>query len=367
MADLYRWVRRALFSLDPETAHRITLGTMGLLGKIHPPNQYLADAWRGALPTHPVEAMGLCFPNPVGLAAGLDKNATAVDGLAGLGFGFLELGTVTPLPQGGNARPRMFRLTGAQAVINRMGFNSAGLNTFLLNLGRHKQQVIIGINIGRNATTPNELAYRDYLTGLRAIYTVADYITVNISSPNTATLRELQERHALNQLLACLKDEQARLADQHGRYTPIAVKIAPDLSTQEIKEIADALLHYQVDGVVATNTTTTRPLDERLYPEVFESGGLSGAPLATLSQRVIAELKRHVGADLPIIGVGGITDVASARATLAAGATLIQLYTGLIYRGPGLLREILNAHGSWSTPEPGIHSPPLKQGDRIEL
>ena len=343
MLDWYSPLRRILFNLDPETAHRIALVAIGTLGRLVPLNQHMTGARRGTLPSHPVEAMGLHFLNPLGLAAGLDKNAVAVDGLETLGFGFLELCTVTPLPQYGNPRPRMFRLTGAQALINRMGFNSAGLNQFLANLARHSPQVRIGINIGKNATTPNEQAQRDYITGLRAVYAVADYVTVNISSPNTPGLRDLQERQALKQLLFSLKDEQAKLADRHGRYTPIAIKIAPDLDEEAIAQIADALLVQGVDGVVATNTTTTRPLNPIRYPLSSEAGGLSGAPLAVLSQQVVAKLKSYTGNDLSIIGVGGITDAASAQAMLLAGASLIQVYTGLIYQGPRLIREILEA------------------------
>ena len=343
MAGLYSLARPLLFQLDPETAHRLTLAAIGLLGRIHPINQYVADVCRGSLPAIPVEAMGLSFPNPVGLAAGLDKHAQAVDGLATLGFGFLELGTVTPLPQTGNPLPRMFRLTRAQALINRMGFNSEGLNQFLFRLGQHQQQAIIGINLGRNATTENEDAWRDYLTGLRAVYRIADYVTINISSPNTEGLRDLQEHNTLDQLLQQLKDEQRRLADLHSKYTPIAVKISPDLDTDAIGRIAEVLTRRGIDGIVATNTTTTRPLDSNSYPQASQTGGLSGAPLATLSHHVISELRQHTPSNFPIIGVGGIVDAASAQAVLSAGATLIQLYSGLIYRGPALIREILRA------------------------
>jgi len=343
MAGLYTLVRPLLFQLEPETAHRLTLGAIGLLGRIHPVNQYLADAWRGSLPALPVEAMGLYFPNPVGLAAGLDKHAQAVDGLAALGFGFVELGTVTPLPQTGNPRPRMFRLAGAQALINRMGFNSEGLNHFLHRLGQHRQQAVIGINLGRNATTDNDDAWQDYLTGLRAVYSIADYVTINISSPNTEGLRDLQEREALDKLLQRLKDEQARLADLHSRYTPIAVKISPDLDTDEVRRIAKVLVDRGIDGIVATNTTTSRPLDPKAYPKAGEIGGLSGAPLAALSHRLITELRQHTPSSFPIIGVGGIMDAASAQAAFSAGATLIQIYSGLIYRGPALVRDILKA------------------------
>ncbi|MAF06763.1 MAG: dihydroorotate dehydrogenase (quinone) [Acidiferrobacteraceae bacterium] len=343
MAGLYSLLRPLLFQLEPETAHRLTLGAIGLLGRIHPINQYLADAWRGSLPAIPVEAMGLCFPNPVGLAAGLDKHAQAVDGLASLGFGFLELGTVTPLPQTGNPRPRMFRLAGAQALINRMGFNSEGLNHFLHRLGQQRQQAVIGINLGRNATTDNDDAWRDYLTGLRAVYRIADYVTINISSPNTKGLRDLQERETLDGLLQRLKDEQAQLADLHGKYTPIAVKISPDLDTDAIGPMAEVLVGRGIDGIVASNTTTSRPLDLKMYPKAAETGGLSGAPLATLSHRLITELRQHTPSGFPLIGVGGIMDAASAQAAFSAGATLIQVYSGLIYRGPGLLRDILKA------------------------
>lgn len=341
MAGMYSLARPLLFRLSPETAHDLILKTIGLIGRIHPLNQYLADTCRGPLPSIPVEAMGLSFPNPVGLAAGLDKDAKAVDGLAALGFGFLELGTVTPLPQSGNPRPRMFRLASAQALVNRMGFNSGGLNLFLARLGQQHQQTIIGINLGRNATTSNNDAWRDYLTGLRAVYRVADYVTINISSPNTEGLRDLQERDALDSLIQYLKDEQTRLADLHQKYTPIAVKISPDLDTESIARVAEVLIRRGVDGIVATNTTISRPLNTEAHPHALQAGGLSGAPLATLSHRVITELRQHTPSEFPVIGVGGIMDAASAQAAFSAGATLIQLYSGLIYRGPALVPEIL--------------------------
>ena len=343
MAGLYSLFRPLLFRLNPETAHDIVVQTIGLMGQIHPLNQYLVDTCRGPLPSIPVEAMGLSFPNPVGLAAGLDKDAKAVDGLAALGFGFLELGTVTPLPQSGNPRPRMYRMTSAQALVNRMGFNSGGLNFFLARLGQQQQQAIIGINLGRNAATSNEEAWRDYLTGLRAVYRVADYVTINISSPNTKGLRDLQERDTLDGLIARLKSEQAQLADLHQKYTPIAVKISPDLDDESIARVAEVLTLRGIDGIVATNTTVSRPLDTEVHPHVSQTGGLSGAPLANLSHRVITELRQHTPSEFPVIGVGGIMDAASAQAAFSAGATLIQLYSGLIYRGPALVREILGA------------------------
>lgn len=343
MAGMYSVFRPLLFRLNPETAHDIVVQSIGLMGRIHPLNQYLVDTCRGPLPSIPVEAMGLSFPNPVGLAAGLDKDAKAVDGLAALGFGFLELGTVTPLPQSGNPRPRMFRLPSAQALVNRMGFNSGGLNLFLERLGQQHQQAIIGINLGRNAVTSNEDAWRDYLTGLRAVYRVADYVTINISSPNTKGLRDLQERDTLDGLIARLKAEQSQLADLHQKYTPIAVKISPDLDTESIARIAEVLTLRGIDGIVATNTTISRPLDAEAHPQASQAGGLSGAPLATLSHRVITELRQHTPPEFPVIGVGGIMDAASAQAAFSAGATLVQLYSGLIYRGPALVKEILGA------------------------
>ncbi len=343
MAGMYSLVRPLLFRLNPETAHDIVVKTIALIGRINPLNQYLVDAWRGPRRSNPVDAMGLSFPNPVGLAAGLDKDAKAVDGLAALGFGFLELGTVTPLPQSGNPRPRMFRLTSAQALINRMGFNSEGLNLFLARLGQQHQQTIIGINLGRNAATSNEDAWRDYLTGLRAVYRVADYVTINISSPNTKGLRDLQERDTLDGLIARLKAEQTQLADLHQKYTPIAVKISPDLDDESIARVAEVLTLRGIDGIVATNTTVSRPLNTEVHPHVSQTGGLSGAPLATLSHRVITELRQHTPSEFPVIGVGGIMDAASAQAAFSAGATLVQLYSGLIYRGPALVSEILGA------------------------
>jgi len=343
MAGMYSVFRPLLFRLNPETAHDIVVQTIGLMGRIHPLNQYLVDTCRGPLPSIPVEAMGLSFPNPVGLAAGLDKDAKAVDGLAALGFGFIELGTVTPLPQSGNPRPRMFRMTSAQALVNRMGFNSGGLNLFLARLGQQQQQAIIGINLGRNAATSNEDAWRDYLTGLRAVYRVADYVTINISSPNTKGLRDLQERDTLDGLIARLKAEQSQLAELHQKYTPIVVKISPDLDIESVARVAEVLTLRGIDGIVATNTTISRPLDAKAHPQASQAGGLSGAPLTALSHRIISELRQHTPSDFPVIGVGGIMDAASAQAAFSAGATLVQLYSGLIYRGPALVREILGA------------------------
>ena len=338
---LYRLIRPLLFRLNPEIAHHVVISGIRLAGKIHPLNQYLADAQRGRLPSHPTELMGLYFPNPVGVAAGLDKNGEAIDGLAMLGFGFLELGTVTPLAQAGNPKPRMFRLTEDGALINRMGFNGKGLSYLLNQLSQAKQHVPVGINLGRNATTSNENAWRDYVTCLRAVYGVADYVTINISSPNTTGLRDLQDGESLNLLLGRLKEEQTRLADQHQKYTPLVVKIAPDLDDEQLIHFTKTWSAHNLDGIIATNTTTTRPESLRNASNRSEHGGLSGEPLASRSREVVKKLRQQLAPDVPIIGVGGIHDAESANAMLAAGANLIQIYTGLIYKGPGLLREIL--------------------------
>jgi len=338
---LYRLIRPLLFRLNPEIAHHVVISGIRLAGKIHPLNQYLADAQRGQLPSHPTELMGLYFPNPVGVAAGLDKNGEAIDGLAMLGFGFLELGTVTPLAQAGNPKPRMFRLTEDGALINRMGFNGKGLSYLLNQLSQAKQHVPVGINLGRNATTSNENAWRDYVTCLRAVYGVADYVTINISSPNTTGLRDLQDGESLNLLLGRLKEEQTRLADQHQKYTPLVVKIAPDLDDEQLTHFTKTWSAHNLDGIIATNTTTTRPESLRNASNRSEHGGLSGEPLASRSREVVKKLRQQLAPDVPIIGVGGIHDAESANAMLAAGANLIQIYTGLIYKGPGLLREIL--------------------------
>ena len=339
--DSYRLLRPLLFQLPPETSHQLTLKALSLAGRIHPLDQFLADAVRGRLPQHPTTVMGIPFPNPVGVAAGLDKHASAVDGLSALGFGFVELGTVTPLAQPGNPRPRLFRLSTINGVINRNGFNSVGLNQFLSNLARSRHTVRVGINIGKNAATPLEHAEHDYLTALRAVYSVADYIAVNISSPNTPGLRDLQGGDSLENLLAKLKDEQSRLSDNHGYYTPLAVKISPDIDQMDIDRIAESLARYELDAVIATNTTTSRPGVSAQAAQSIEQGGLSGEPLNEMSNRVIARLASALGSALPIIGVGGIMNATDAWEKFTAGASLIQLYTGLIYRGPRLLGDIL--------------------------
>jgi dihydroorotate dehydrogenase len=330
---LYALARPFLFALDPETAHRLTLR--------------LADAgWARfaarPVPAMPVRVMGLEFPNPVGLAAGLDKNAEHVDALAALGFGFVEVGTVTPRPQPGNPRPRLFRLPEASALINRMGFNSAGLDAFLANVSRARWRGVLGINIGRNFDTPNERAADDYAACLERVYAHAGYVAVNVSSPNTAGLRALQEKEELEALLARLAELRERLADRHGRRVPLALKVAPDLDAGQIGEIAGAVRRHRLDAVIATNTSVSREGVERL-PHAAEPGGLSGAPIRARATRALAAFAAELKGEVPLIGVGGILSGADAVEKLAAGAALVQLYTGLVYRGPELIAECVTA------------------------
>ncbi|MEK0427896.1 MAG: dihydroorotate dehydrogenase [Pseudomonadota bacterium] len=337
---LYALARPLLFALDPETAHNLTLPLLRYaanLGIAATVNRSVADVRH---------VMGLSFPNAVGLAAGLDKDGDYIDGLSALGFGFIEVGTVTPRPQPGNPRPRMFRLPQANALINRMGFNNGGVDAFVRNVqsSRFYQEKlgVLGLNIGKNADTPMERATDDYLICLDKVYPYASYVTVNISSPNTKNLRQLQQASELDELLTKLKEAQSRLADKHGRYVPIVLKIAPDLDIEQIRTIADALLLHHLDGVIATNTTITRDAVQGLA-HANEMGGLSGAPVRELSNRVIRALHQQLGKDIPIIGVGGIFSADDAQAKLDAGASLIQLYTGLIYRGPALVGECAEA------------------------
>ncbi len=340
---LYSLARPLLFSLDPESAHNLTLpalrsaARLGLTQLLPKPK---AD---------PRQVMGITFSNPVGLAAGLDKDGAYIDGLAALGFGFIEVGTVTPRAQPGNPKPRMFRLPQANALINRMGFNNGGVDAFVRNVQDSRfyqdKQGVLGLNIGKNADTPIARATDDYLLCLEKVYPYAAYVTVNISSPNTKNLRQLQQASELDDLLSKLKTSQAALADKHGRYVPIALKIAPDLDGEQVKAIADALLRHRIDGVIATNTTITRDAVQGL-PHADEAGGLSGAPVLALSNRVIAALRAELRGEIPIIGVGGIFGGADAQAKIDAGASLVQLYTGLIYRGPALVRECAQAMAS---------------------
>jgi dihydroorotate dehydrogenase len=334
---MYSLVRPLLFALEPETAHHFTLESFSVLARLG-----LAPSTRPAPAACAREVMGIRFPNPVGLAAGLDKNGDYVDALARLGFGFIEVGTVTPRPQPGNPRPRMFRLPAARALINRLGFNNDGVERLVENVKRARYRGVLGINIGKNADTPLERAAGDYVACLRAVYPVASYVTVNISSPNTRDLRELQQGSELERLLATMKAEQRRLADDHGRQVPLAVKIAPDLDAGQIAAIAGSLRRHRVDAVIATNTTTARDgVAGMTYAE--EGGGLSGAPVTQRATRVVRELTRALQGAIPVIGAGGVMSEADARDKVAAGASLVQLYTGLIYRGPALVQECVSA------------------------
>jgi len=334
---LYSLFRPLLFALDPEAAHDTTFRGLDLAAKFG-----LAKVVLPLPPASPVTAMGIEFPNRVGVAAGLDKNAEHIDGLAALGFGFIECGTVTPRPQPGNPKPRVFRLIEAEALINRLGFNNDGVARFVANAIRARYRGVLGLNIGKNFDTPNERAVDDYLACLRAVYARASYVAVNVSSPNTKGLRELQHEDALAALLAALKSEQAVLAQRHGRYTPIAIKIAPDLQPAAIEGVARLLVRHRIDGVIATNTTVARGAVKGLR-HADEAGGLSGRPLRAPATEVIRTLARALDGALPIIGVGGIESGAHAREKIAAGAALVQVYTGLVYRGPALIRECVEA------------------------
>jgi dihydroorotate dehydrogenase len=336
---LYEMVRPLLFRLDAERAHHLTLQGLQVARRAG-----LVRLFPAPPSSKPRRIMGLEFANPVGLAAGMDKNGAYIDALAALGFGFIEVGTVTPRPQSGNPQPRLFRIPQAEAIVNRFGFNNDGVDALLRNLQQTNYRGPLGINIGKNFDTPNERAVDDYLTCLRKVYAHAGYVAVNISSPNTKNLRQLQEKEALQALLGALKAEQARLADTHGRYVPIALKIAPDLSTEQIIDIADLLLDNRFDGVIATNTTLSRDGVEGL-PNATETGGLSGAPVRLKSTSVIKQLSLALGREIPIIGVGGILSGLDAQEKIKAGASLVQVYSGLVYRGPGLVREICAALG----------------------
>ena len=334
--NLYALAKPFLFQLDAENAHDLTLTSLKFVEKSGLLNVLPKNAR-----CQPKQVMGLSFPNPVGLAAGLDKNGAVIDGMAALGFGFLEIGTITPRAQPGNPKPRLFRVKEAEGIINRFGFNNLGVDNLIQNVQAAKYRGILGINIGKNFDTPNERAVDDYLICMRKVYAHASYITVNISSPNTKNLRQLQEKDALDALLATLKAEQKVLADQHGKYVPIALKIAPDLDEAQIIEIADLLKAHQIDGVIATNTTLARDVVEGL-PNANETGGLSGAPVREKSTVVISQLSKQLAGELPILGVGGILSGADAAEKIAAGASLVQVYSGLIYRGPGLVSDICN-------------------------
>lgn len=335
----YHTLRDFLFRFDPEISHALALRCLNLLARFMP-QAGLISLINPSFLHQPVSVMGLDFPNPVGLAAGLDKNGDYIRGLATLGFGFLEIGTVTPLPQPGNSKPRLFRLPEVFALINRLGFNNKGVDYLIDRVKKPYYKGVLGINIGKNAQTSIEKAAEDYLSCLKQVYPFADYVTINLSSPNTASLRTLQHGTQRDELLKALKQEQALLAKEHDKYVPLVVKISPDLDDTELREIADSLLFHKIDGVIATNTTLSREGVKDL-PYSNEQGGLSGKPLFEPSTARVAALHQLLKGQIPIIAVGGIMSGEDARAKLRAGASLVQIYTGLIYRGPGLVHEII--------------------------
>jgi len=330
----YCLLKPFVLALDPETAHELSISALRAAGALLPVGRPLPDT--------PIDVMGLRFPNRIGLAAGLDKNGEAIDGLATWGFGHIEVGTVTPRAQPGNPKPRLFRLPEAEGIINRMGFNNRGIDALIDNVKAAKYRGILGINIGKNADTPLERAVEDYLIGLEKAYPVASYVTVNVSSPNTQNLRQLQGAAELDALLGALKEKQARLAERYGRYAPLVLKIAPDLDDAQILHIADALRRHRIDGVIATNTTLDRSRVKGLR-HADEPGGLSGAPLFELSTAVVKKLAQALADEVPIIACGGVVDGAKAKAKLDAGAKLVQIYSGLVYRGPELIKECVAA------------------------
>ncbi len=328
---MYSLVRKFIFSMQPESAHEFTIKALKMAGKLPFPIF--------PTPDNPVEVMGLKFKNPIGLAAGADKNGEAIDGFGKLGFGFIEVGTVTPLAQDGNPKPRQFRVLEAEGIINRNGFNNLGVDVLVENVKRAKYDGILGINIGKNAVTPIENALDDYQICLRKVYEYAGYITVNISSPNTKNLRSLQYGEALDKLLSGLKAEQARLSQKFQQYKPLVLKIAPDLTEEEIASVADSLIRHRIDGVIAGNTTLSRETVAGLI-NAEQVGGLSGKPLNALSTKLIMRLAKELNGALPIIGSGGIHSLASGQEKIDAGAKLLQVYSGLIYEGPGLIQTL---------------------------
>jgi dihydroorotate dehydrogenase len=335
--NLYPLARPFLFNLEPEAAHDLTLNQLA-----QTQNTWFDRVYRQPWVADPVQLAGLTFPNRVGMAAGLDKNAKCIDGLGAMGFGFVEVGTVTPLAQPGNDKPRMFRLPEAKALINRLGFNNQGLDAFVANVKKSRfrnQGRLLGLNIGKNAITPIERATDDYLIGLSGVYEHADYVTVNISSPNTKNLRSLQTDQALDQLLSALNERKLALTEQYKKRVPVFLKIAPDLDDAQIVVIAQSLIKHQMDGVIATNTTLSREAVKGMQ-HGDEAGGLSGAPVLAGSNRVIRLLRQQLGPQFPIIGVGGILSGYDAVSKIEAGADVVQIYTGLIYKGPALVHEV---------------------------
>lgn len=332
----YPLVRHFLFKLDPEVVHELTIHQLAWMG-----GTPLEGFFRNKLPSRPIEVMGLKFDNPVGLAAGLDKDGDAIDAFGAMGFGFIEVGTVTPRPQSGNDKPRIFRVIPAQGIINRMGFNNKGVDNLIENVKKSHYKGILGINIGKNKDTPIENGKDDYLICMDKVYDYAGYIAVNISSPNTPNLRQLQYGEAFDDLLNSLKERQKELAEKHKKYVPLAVKIAPDLSPEELKQVAEALLRHKIDGVIATNTTLDREMIHDM-PHAAETGGLSGRPLQNKSTEIIRQLHEYLKGQIPIIGVGGIDSAMAAREKMQAGAELVQIYSGFIYNGPDLVKNIVN-------------------------
>ncbi|TNV21675.1 quinone-dependent dihydroorotate dehydrogenase [Buttiauxella sp. B2] len=332
----YPFVRKALFKLDPERAHEVTFQQLRRVTGT--PLEWLV---RQNVPSKPVTCMGLTFKNPLGLAAGLDKNGECIDALGAMGFGSIEIGTVTPRPQPGNDKPRIFRLVEAEGLINRMGFNNHGVDNLVENVKKSHFDGVLGINIGKNKDTPVEQGKDDYLICMDKIYPYAGYIAINISSPNTPGLRTLQYGDALDDLLAAIKNKQKALQELHHKYVPVAVKIAPDLSEEELIQVADSLVRHNIDGVIATNTTLDRSLVQGMkYCD--EMGGLSGRPVQLKSTEIIRRLSQELNGRLPIIGVGGIDSVIAAREKMAAGASLVQIYSGFIFKGPPLIKEIVS-------------------------
>ncbi|QFI37569.1 quinone-dependent dihydroorotate dehydrogenase [Moritella marina ATCC 15381] len=332
---LYRIAREFFFMQDPEVVHEMTIKGLKLTGSTP-----LSCLYSQKLPSKPVTVMGLTFDNPVGLAAGLDKNGECIDAFAAMGFGFIEVGTVTPRPQDGNEKPRIFRITEAEAIINRMGFNNAGVDALVENVKAANYKGILGINIGKNKDTPIEKGNDDYLICMDKVYQHASYITINISSPNTPGLRTLQYGEALDSLLSSLKERQSELTKTHEKYVPLAVKIAPDLTDDELAQVAESLVKYKMDGVIATNTTLDRTLVHDM-PHASEAGGLSGRPVQHASTEIVRKLAVLLDGQLPIIGVGGIDSAVSAKEKFNAGADLVQVYSGFIYKGPKLVKNIV--------------------------
>lgn len=333
--NIYALLRPLLFQINPETAHHLGIGVLQGAARLNHWNPFKEKQW-----DNPVELMGLTFPNPIGMAAGFDKNGECIKGLSALGFGFIEVGTVTPRPQMGNPLPRLFRIPEHQALINRMGFNNKGVDYLLEQIDGSGYTGILGINIGKNRDTPNNRALEDYSECLEKVYSKASYVTINISSPNTPGLRELQTTEVLDQLLDGLMCTRKRLADSHGKCVPLLVKIAPDLESQDIRAMADIFVRHTVDGIIATNTTAAR-IGVEQHPVSREAGGMSGRPLKDQATAVVAELYTALGDSIPIIACGGIFNAADVQEKLAAGARLVQVYTALIYEGPGLVANIM--------------------------